>query len=142
MKKSRNGKGEKRILEETIERLANRRKTPPVVFVILLLMYFILSVVVRMTSVSDSTVMLGGAPVPVNTLTGVFSTVSNLCLILTVVLGGTKGFVASLVILLTAYPMLINSIFFHGNYRSIPGLFVNLLTIVAITVIYIYVRLW
>ena len=137
MKKSRNGKGEKRILEETIERLANRRKTPPVVFVILLLLYLILSVVVRKTSTSDSTVILGGAPVPVNTLTGVFSTVSNLCLILTVVLGGTKGFVASLVILLTAYPMLINSIFFHGNYRSIPGLFVNLLTIVAITVIYI-----
>ena len=137
MKKSRNGKGEKQILEKTVERLANRRKTPPVVFVILLLMYVILSVVVRKTSASGSTVILGGAPVPVNTLTGVFSTVSNLCLILTVVLGGTKGFLASLVFLLIAYPMLINSIFFHGNYRSIPGLFVNLLTIVAITVIYI-----
>ncbi len=137
MKTNRDGKGKKGILEKTIERLTNRRNTPPVVFVVLILMYLILSVVVRVTSGSQSTVMLGGIAVPVNTFTGVFSTVSNLCLILTVVLGGKAGFVTSLILLLAAYPMLINAIVSHGNYRSIPGLFVNLLTIVAITVIYL-----
>ncbi len=137
MKTNRDGKGKKGILEKTIERLTNRRNTPPVVFVALILMYLILSVVVRVTSGSQSTVMLGGIAVPVNTFTGVFSTVSNLCLILTVVLGGKAGFITSLILLLAAYPMLINAIVSHGNYRSIPGLFVNLLTIVAITVIYL-----
>ena len=137
MNRNRNEKGKKRILEKTIESLTHQKKAPVGVFVVLILLYIVLSVAIRYSSGTQAIVMLGGAPIPLNTLTGVFSNVSNLCIILVVVLGGKAGFTACAVILLIQYPALIRGIILDGNYRSIPGLFGNLLTLVAITVIYL-----
>ncbi len=137
MNNDRNVKRKSRVLEKTLESLAMRRKAPKSVFVMLLLLYIVLSVLVRVTAGSQKVIMFGSDPVPLATFTGVFSTVSNLCIILIVVFCEKAGFIASVIILLAQYPMILQGIISQRNYSSMPGLFGNLLTIVVVIVIYL-----
>ncbi len=137
MKKKNTVKTENQILEKTIRIMDERRKPPKIVFVILLAVYVILSVAVRMTSGSQKVIMVGSNTIPLLTFTGVFSTVSNLCIILMVVFCEKAGFIASLIVLLLQYPMILQGIILRRNYASIPGLFGNLLTLVVVIVIYL-----
>ncbi len=123
------------MLEKTLESLARRQKAPVGTFVVLLLLYFVLSIAVRVTAGSKGVLILGSAPVPLATFTGVISTVSNMCIILLVVFCGKAGFATSLIVLLLQFPMIIHGIFVNGSYISIPGLFGNLLTIIAVMII-------
>ncbi len=137
MKKKNNAKSENQILEKTIRIMDERRKPPKITFVILLMAYIILSVAVRITSGSQKVIMVGSNTIPLLTFTGVFSTVSNLCVILMVVFCEKAGFIASLIVLLLQYPMILQGIILRRNYASIPGLFGNLLTLVVVIVIYL-----
>ena len=137
MKKKNTVKTENQILEKTIRIMDERGKPPKITFVILLMAYIILSVAVRITSGSQKVIMVGSNTIPLLTFTGVFSTVSNLCLILMVVFCEKAGFIASLIVLLLQYPMILQGIILRRNYASIPGLFGNLLTLVVVIVIYL-----
>ncbi len=135
--KNGNPKGKIHIMEATLNKLAPQRKASAGTFILLLLLYFALSVAVRLTAVSGEVLMIDGNPVPLTIFTGVFSTVSNLCIILLVLFCGKAGFVTSVIILLLQYPMILQGIFVRGNYTSLPGLFGNLLTIIAVIIIFI-----
>ncbi len=137
MDQNKNEKKERRLLEKTLESLARRRNASRWIFILLLALYLLLSVAVRITASSQAVILLAGAPVPLTIFTGVFSTVSNLCIILLVVFCGKAGFIASLAILLLQYPMILHGIISERNFVSIPGLFGNLLTIIAIIIIYL-----
>ena len=137
MKKDNSVQGEGRVLEKTLESLDVRKKAPRGVFILLLLLYIILSVPVKLTAGSQEVIAIGGRQVPLTAFTGVFSTVSNLCIIMMAVFYGKTGFIASVVVLLIQYPMILQSIILRGNYSSIPGLFGNFLTIVVVILIYI-----
>ena len=133
IKKEKNEKG---ILEKTLERLAKRRKAPVYVFVLLLLLYFASAIIVRLTAGSQDVVMLGGNPLYIYTFAGVFSSVSNLCVVLMVIFCGKLGFIASIIVLLGQFPMMLMGIL-HGNLSSLPGLFAYALTLIVVIVIYI-----
>lgn len=129
----KNGKG---ILEKTLERLAKRRKAPVYVFVLLLLLYLASAIIVRLTAGSQDVVMLGGNPLYIYTFAGVFSSVSNLCVVLMVIFCGKLGFIASIIVLLGQFPMMLMGIL-HGNLSSLPGFFANALTLIVVVVIYL-----
>ena len=74
-----------RILDRTLERLANRRKAPIYVLVVLLLIYFASALIISLTAGSQKVVMFGGNPLYIYTLAGVFSSVANLCIVLMVI---------------------------------------------------------
>ena len=133
IKKEKNEKG---ILEKTLERLTQRRKAPVYVFVLLLLLYFASAIIVRLTAGSQEVVMLGGNPLYIYTFAGVFSSVSNLCVVLMVIFCGKLGFIASIIVLLGQFPMMLVGIL-HGNLSSLPGLFANALTLIVVVVIYL-----
>lgn len=129
----KNGKG---ILEKTLERLAKRRKAPVYVFVLLLLLYLASAIIVRLTAGSRDVVMLGGNPLYIYTFAGVFSSVSNLCVVLMVIFCGKLGYIISVIVLLGQFPMMLVGIL-HGNLSSLPGLFANVLTLIVVVVIYL-----
>jgi diguanylate cyclase (GGDEF)-like protein len=129
----KNGKG---ILEKTLERLAKRRKAPVYVFVLLLLLYLASAIIVRLTAGSQDVMMLGGNPLYIYTFAGVFSSVSNLCVVLMVIFCGKLGYIVSVIVLLGQFPMMLMGIL-HGNLSSLPGLFANILTLIVVVVIYL-----
>lgn len=129
----KNGKG---ILEKTLERLAKRRKAPVYVFVLLLLLYLASAIIVRLTAGSQDVVMLGGNPLYIYTFAGVFSSVSNLCVVLMVIFCGKLGYIISIIVLLGQFPMMLVGIL-RGNLSSLPGLFANVLTLIVVVVIYL-----
>ena len=133
IKNDKNGKG---ILEKTLERLAKRRKAPVYVFVLLLLLYLASAIIVRLTAGSQDVVMLGGNPLYIYTFAGVFSSVSNLCVVLMVIFCGKLGYIVSVIVLLGQFPMMLVGIL-HGNLSSLPGLFANVLTLIVVVVIYL-----
>ncbi len=128
--------GETRILEKTLDDLTRRTEAPTGLFVLLLALYFAASVIVSVTAGSQKTFMFGSSPVSVYTFAGVFSSISNLCIILMVVFCGKKGFIASVCVLLIQIPMLLMGIIVKGNLTSLPGLFGNILTIIAVFFIF------
>lgn len=129
----KNGKG---ILEKTLERLAKRRKAPVYVFVLLLLLYLASAIIVKLTAGSQDVVMLGGNPLYIYTFAGVFSSVSNLCVVLMVIFCGKLGYIVSVIVLLGQFPMMLVGIL-HGNLSSLPGIFANALTLIVVVVIYL-----
>ena len=125
-----------RILDRTLERLANRRKAPIYVLVVLLLIYFASALIISLTAGSQKVVMFGGNPLYIYTLAGVFSSVANLCIVLMVIFCGKPGFIASITVLLAQIPMMIIGII-NGTLSSMPGLFSNALTFIVVLVIYV-----
>lgn len=127
---------EKRIREKTLESLSNRTKAPTSVFVILLVLYFAASAVVSIASGSRSNIMIAGTPFPLYTLAGVFSSLANICILFLAFYCGKAGFVAALTVLGVQLPMILMGVFVNHNLTSLPGVFGNLLAIIAIVVIY------
>ena len=136
MKKTNESDRETRILEQTLNSLEVRRQAPRSVFILLLLLYFAAAITVAITAGSHKEIMIMSTPVSVYTFAGVFSSLANLCIIFMVIFCGKAGFIISAVVLGLHIPMVLIGIFVKGNYTSIPGVFVDTLTIIAIIVIF------
>ena len=102
----------------------------------LIFLYIGSYVLVVLTSHSEAVIMLGGQPIPVRSITGVFSAIGNLCIVLLVVLYKKPGFLVSMCFLLVSFPSALTGIIKNGNYISIAGIFTNMLTLIAIYMIY------
>ena len=105
-------------------------------FAVLVLLYIATAVIMRRVSGSRDMIAIGKAQLPVATLAGVLSCLANICSICLVVLYGKSGFIAALTLLLIQFPLLVRNSIIDWNVGSIPGLFINLLTIIAIILIY------
>ena len=132
-------KKDKRTIQKTLDGLSLTQKYSKFLFVIILLFYIADFVVCRMLSVGGSPepIMLAGQPIPLGAVTGAVSNLGNICIILLVVFFGEIGFYTALGILLLQFPLVFQSIFVHHNLSNIPGVFGNILTIIAIIIIYI-----
>ncbi len=136
MKKTNESDKETRILEQTLDSLEVRREAPRSVFILLLLLYIVATLTVSLTAGSQKEIMIGSAPVSVYTFAGIFASLSNLCIILIVFFCGKTGFFASIIAMALQIPMILMGIFVKGNYTSLPGLFVDFLTVITIIVIF------
>ena len=124
-------------LNETIRKLSHKKDAPKAVFAVILVLYIAASVGLRKVASDLSMIFLFGGRIPVQAFAGVFSSISNICLIFLAVFFGRVGFLTSLVILVAQFPMLALGMIFNRNLTTIPGFFSNILAIVAVTVIYI-----
>lgn len=129
--------GDAAEINETVKKLSHKKDAPKFVFAIILVLYIAASVALRKVASDRSMVFLFGARMPVQAFAGVFSSLSNVCLIFLAVFFGRVGFLTSLVILLVQFPMMAAGMILNRNFTTIPGVFSNILAIVAITVVYI-----
>ncbi|MBQ6575094.1 MAG: hypothetical protein IJL90_03190, partial [Lachnospiraceae bacterium] len=92
-----------------------------------------------LTQVSRSTLVISafGGQVPVASFTGAVSSLGNIFIILLVVLFKKPGFITSLILQILQIPLLVRGLVVKDNNNtSFAGLFGNLLTIIAIIIIY------
>ena len=137
MRKKRFDQGGANDVNKTLRRLSHKKDTPKIIFLLLLALYIVTSVALRKVASDHSMVFLLGARMPMQAFAGVYSSLSNVCLILLAVLFGRVGFITSIVILMAQFPMLAAGMLARHNYTTIPGAFSNLLALVAVTVVYI-----
>lgn len=126
-------KDNKKILERTIERLSARKKAPLAGYIILLVLYIVGSVTVSILARSKSEIPFFGIPVPFYSFAGVFSVISEICVLFMAFYYGKKGFFTALILLILQTPMVLMGVFIQHTLTSLPGIFGNLLTIIAIT---------
>ncbi len=130
------GKGRK-LLSKTLDSISDAGKSPVLGYVVLLVMYLAITVVVIKCSGSRSYINIGKGRLSVNSITGAVSALANIFVIFMVVFYRKLGFVTALTALILQIPMIIMSIVLKRSLAMIPGLFTNLLTIIAIVALYL-----
>ena len=142
--KDRSSNTMKNRIRETIKELTDRKTSSKIVFVVLLVVFLSASVLVSFASQDQNApvktfIVIGNLRFPFSALTGVFSSLCNLSVILIVVLFGKIGFLTSMVILIIQFiPMFINII--GKNYSPLPGVFSNSITLFACILLYLNSR--
>lgn len=127
----------KMLLEETLDRLyAGKGKISTWRFVLLVVLYLFATCIVSVTANSGQAVNVFGNNIPVYTFAGVFTSVANICVLLLTMYFGKKGFVTSLTFLIVQIPIILVNIIVNHVITSMPGVFSNVLTVIAICIIY------
>ncbi|MBO7449569.1 MAG: bifunctional diguanylate cyclase/phosphodiesterase [Clostridiales bacterium] len=112
-------------------------KTPIFPFIVLLILYLSTSIFLPIVASSGGMTSIFGIKVPMASLTGVFSSLGNICIILMVVLYRKLGYYVSLGLLAAQLPSFIMSIDGGANTSILPGFFTNTCTVIAITIIFL-----
>ena len=81
---------------------------------------------------SENVIMIRNNPLPVSAFAGVFSSLSNILIIIMVVIFRKKGFAIALVLLVLQFPSLLQGIFIAHNPTSIPGFFSYMFSVLAV----------
>ncbi len=107
-------------------------------FFLLLAIYLVGAYFVRISSSSTRIVFLMGQPLPLRSLTGAFSSIFNLCVVLMVVIYKKPGLFVSLIAIAVQYiPIVISLI--QGDATAITGFFVNSFIIITVLLLYKYI---
>ncbi|MCR4897033.1 MAG: bifunctional diguanylate cyclase/phosphodiesterase [Lachnospiraceae bacterium] len=123
-------------IEETLNRLyLQKRIGPEWGFWLLVIGYLVVSIAVSFIAGSSRTVVIGGNVVSFYAFAGVLSSLSNIFVILLTVFYKMQGFIFAVVLLLLDIPPILMGIFLRGNMNSLPGIFGNLLALLAVIVI-------
>ncbi len=125
------------IIERLADSLRAKAKAPAGAFVVLILLYIMSVVMITVVARSEAVITLGDMKAPLDSFAGVFSALSNICIIMIVVFYGKSGFIASLVMLLGQFPSMVTGLLIRHQPSSISGLFTNTFAIVAVIMIYI-----
>lgn len=107
-----------------------------ILYVALLLMYLAASVMLPMISRAGGMLVTPAGPIPFVSFTGVLSCLANICIIFLAVYYRKQGFLTALILLLLQFPLLLKQFIFDHNLSAMPGAFTNILTLVAIIMIY------
>ncbi|MCR5729345.1 MAG: EAL domain-containing protein [Ruminococcus sp.] len=129
--------GHKEIAEKTSDRLYSAAKAPWYGYIAFLFIYILASVLITIVSRSDGTMLINGNRIPLSAFAGVFSSLSNICIIMLVIAYGTLGFVTSLVMMLLQFPVILTSILKHNIVGNIPGIFSNTFSIIVSIAIFV-----
>lgn len=123
-------------MDDTLNKLSVRKDSPKGYFALLVSLYvFAISFVVWVAR-NGRIIMIVGNPTPVNSFAGVFSSLANICLILLVIFYMKPGFIFSVAALLLQFPMIVINMLHRHNFSNLPGLFMNLFTIIAVIIIF------
>ncbi|MCR5727598.1 MAG: HD domain-containing protein [Lachnospiraceae bacterium] len=132
-KDENNNSDRKGLLKNT-----GQKEMPKFVLIFFLVLYLIATVLLTIVSSTKpgTGIIIGHGMIPYASLTGVFSSIANICIIFMVVFFYKRGFIISVVILALQFPVFIIKMVSDGNMVSIPGLFSTLVTIISISLIY------
>ncbi len=141
MNKEAAGKGTKPAKQRSFTVLPDHNTVPKSGYVLLLLLFIVAAYFTRYTAnPGRPPIIVMGSPAPLTAFTGVFSWLSSICIIFMVVFYGKFGFFSALFIQIAQIPMLLVNVFVRHIVTSIPGIYSNLFTIIAILIIYFNAR--
>lgn len=134
----KNKKHKKINIEKTMKLLSRRKEVPKSAYLLIFILYNISIYFVLRSARGSGDVTVLGRAVPISAFTGVYSSLGNLCIILMVVLFKQTGYVTAMILLLFQFPMLMINVFINDRNTGIPGIFTNIVTILAVTLIFFY----
>ena len=123
-------------VDKTLRKLSLDKEAPKGVFILLVLLFVLSIFLTSSISRSDATAVIFGIPFEIKSFTGISSMLGNICLISLAMLYRKTGYFTALALILLQIPLMCINIFIRRNYGNIPGLFNNLLIILAITFIF------
>ena len=127
---------DKNSIKKTLVFLTAQRKAPKYTIIIPILIYAMFYVGMIFAGRSEGSLTIFGEPLQIASLTGVFSALGNLCLVIMVLKYDKLGFIISMIILSVQYPSLIVWIAVRHNMQGVPGFFTNTFTLIMIVIIY------
>ncbi len=136
MKKSKAEVGKKKIIEKTIDGLSENTKGSMCGYFILVLVYVAACIIVNTLSRSDKVLNISGAILPFSSFAGVLAALNNMCVIFMVVYYKKLGYFTALLALVIQMPVIFLTVINHHTLANIPGLFTDVFTIVAITMLF------
>ncbi len=104
-------------------------------FVLLIVFYILTACVTGLLSHSDNTISIAGIPAHISSFVGVFSYISNTCIIFLTLFFKKPGFITSIILLVSQFPMVIRTMVMAHSFAMLPGVFANLFSIIVIIVI-------
>ncbi|MBR1910740.1 MAG: EAL domain-containing protein [Treponema sp.] len=124
-------------IDSTLKKLTRSHGIPNIVLALLLVIYVLTTMCVTKSAQSKGFITLSGARIPIPLFTGVFSSLSNICIIFLVVFFRKPGFIAALAIILCyQMPAMTIAIAVRHNFTAVSGIFSTIFTIISITIIY------
>lgn len=108
---------------------------PKAGYFVIIVLYIIMSRITGVLSNSQEVILMGNQMIPFSSLAGAFSSFSSMLMIFLVVFYGHIGFYTATAIILYRLFILINVIFVSHNFPTIPGIFTNFVTFLAIALI-------
>lgn len=127
--------GRYEIIDSTLYSLTAHKKVHPIFYFLLLVLYVLAYYFVKKTAGNQDVWFIGNNPIPLSSFTGVFSALTNICLIMFVVLYGFLGFATSLILLICGLVPLCIILFIYHNFLNISGLFSTLFTLITICIL-------
>ncbi len=115
----------------------HRLQSHDLTILIPIILYYCINYLTMMSARSQGVIMVAGKPLPISALTGVFSSLGNICLIVMVLFYKKTGFIISIVIMLIQFPVYIINLVRDHTLMSIPGFFTGVFTIIMIMIIYL-----
>ena len=106
-------------------------------FVIIVFLYMASTILTSVAAAQSITIKLFGLTIPVYTFAGALSAISEICIIFMTFYYGKLGYFTAIALQIIQFQSIIFGIVYKHNMTSIPGLFSSLLTIIAITIIYL-----
>ena len=128
----------KRVMNRSLDKLAPEKKAPTSTYIILLVSYIIADIVVSVTANAKGSISLAGMSISIYAFAVVFSSVANICVILMTIFCGKKGYITSMIVLLVQLPIILMGVIGQHNLNSLPGVFGNILAVIAITAVFLY----
>ena len=105
---------------------------------VLIALFIACAVFVSKTSNSSDVMFMFGHPVPLRSVTGAFSAVCNMCVVLMIVLYRAPGFYISVSMLIVQLPMLFMNLF-RQNFGAISGIVTDIVIILISAYLFKYV---
>lgn len=124
-------------MDKVMHDLNLKKEAPLGAFIFLLVLYTLATFFTIIASRTQGAITVFDNQIAIASFAGVFSSMSNICVICLAVLFRKPGFIISLVFLLLQFPMMIINIFIRHVTTNLPGLFMNFFTIIAVIIIYI-----
>ena len=137
MKKAKSTARKENSIEKVLNSISLSQKAPLGMYVLLVILYIATCAIVSSTASSKGVIDIFGVKLGVYAFAGIFSAISNICVMFIVVYFGKLGFITALVALLAQLPMVLVGIIIKGNAESLPGVFTSVFTLIAVVIIYV-----
>ena len=130
-------KDNKKQLDKSMREILLGKSVPKSAYFLIILLYGVVSVLLVRSVGATGVLRIFGIPVPKQAFTGVYSSLGNMCIIFLVILFHKTGYVTAMIIMVGQFFVLLVKILSFNTGSNVPGLFMNILTIIAITSIFI-----
>ncbi len=130
-------KDNKKKIDKSLREILIGKSVPKSAYFLLLVLYGVATMFVVRSTGAVGTIRIFGLEVPKLAFTGVYSSLANMCVIFLVVLFRKTGYITAMIILISQIPSIFIRTLKFNTVSSIPGFFTDILTMLAITAVFI-----